>query len=110
MLDMAIPCESIVRLKNGNGETHYFQIGGEDIDGISCSMGEEYTISMPSRLRKLTGANAGDIHDINPPSGYRSGMYYLEFDGFRIFAIETGHTHGHRYKKDNYFQRRYYGD
>ncbi len=105
MLDMKIPCEKIVRLENKDGEIHYFQMGGKDIDGIAFNVERGNRINMPSKFRQLTGANSGDIHEINPPSGYRSGLYHCEFNGFSIFAIETKSVH--RSYKDNYFQRRY---
>lgn len=105
MLDMKIPCERIVRLKNENGEIHYFQMGGNDIKGISFSLGDEGNVPMPSKLKQLTGANSGEIQDINPPSGYRSGIYTCEFNGFRILASETAHINC--YKEKNYFQKRY---
>ncbi|MBQ3502086.1 MAG: hypothetical protein IJA72_00255 [Clostridia bacterium] len=105
MLDMTLPCERIIRLKNENGEIHYFQMGGNDIEGISFSLGDEGNVPMPSKLKQLTGANSGEIQDINPPSGYSNGLYTCEFNGFRMWAIETSHINC--YKEKNYFQKRY---
>ena len=105
MLDMEFPCEKIIRLENEDGEIHYFQMGGKDIDGIAFNVERGNRINMPSKFRQLTGENSGDIHEINPPSGYRSGLYFCKFNGFSIFAIETKSVY-YPYKK-NYFQRRY---
>ena len=87
MLDMSFPRESIIELKNSNGETHYFQMCGKDIPGIAFTV-EGRSANLPSKLKQLTGAEAGTMHEINPPSGYSTGLYTCEFNGFRIIAIE----------------------
>ena len=88
MLDMNFPRESIIELKNSKGETHYFQMGGDDISGISFSV-EGKSVNMPSKFKQLTGDEAGTVHQINAPTGYRSGLYTCEFNGFRIIAFEN---------------------
>lgn len=88
MLDMKIPCEKIIRLENEDGEIHYFQMGGKDIDGIAFNVERGCRINMPSKFRQLTGDNSGDVHDINPPSGYSDGLYFCKFNGFSIMAFD----------------------